>query len=116
MADAKTKTNESAPMTGDPKIDAIKQLIFGDNMIEYDQEFDTIKELIAKTKTEIESNLAEQNKNLTSDINSLKAALEKSIAALEKSTTKEMARLNDAKANRKALGKMLLNIGDKLMQ
>ncbi len=115
MAENKTNNNGGQPAS-DPKIDAIKQLIFGDNMVEYDQEFDDIKNLIAKTKAEIENKIEEQNKSLSNDLKSLQATLEKSIASLDKSTTKEMARLDDAKANRKALGKMLQNIGDKLVQ
>ena len=115
MAEDKTNNNKGQEAV-DPKIDAIKQLIFGDNMVEYDKRFDTLMDQIEKTKAAIEKKMDAQNQSLKNDLNELKTALEKSIDSLDKSTSKEMARLDDAKANRKALGKMLQNIGDKLSQ
>ena len=118
MADDKSKNSVAEPLkqVNDPKIDAIKQLIFGDNMVEYDERFDKLVAKLEKTQADLESKLAAQNQSLKDDIKALNDEMTKNITALEKSTSKEMTRLDDVKTNRKALGKMLQNIGEKLMQ
>ena len=92
------------------KLQAVKELIFGQEIQDYSQEFKTIHEAIAAIQTKSEADqisnekaLQQLEKNITSRIDRLEADLSKKIANLE-----------DKKTVRAKLGKMLIQIGEKL--
>lgn len=126
------KKEEEAPkpspgFSGDPKIEAVKQLIFGENMQQYDSEFNEIKALIKKTRTEIENELNEtrdalnklinQTKDsLTNEIQDLRSDMNKKVTQLRADMDEAVADLDDRKLNRKLLGTLLQEMGKQIAE
>lgn len=121
---------DKAPEAGaavDPKIEAVKQLIFGENMQQYDSEFNEIKALIKKTRTEVENEinntrdalnkLINQTKEtLTSDISDLRTDMSKKVTQLRSDMDDSVADLDERKVNRKLLGSMLQEMGKQIAE
>ncbi|MFY0591547.1 hypothetical protein [Roseivirga sp.] len=121
---------EQAPQGGsgvDPKIEAVKQLIFGENMQQYDSEFNEIKALIKKTRTDVENEindtrdalnkLINQTKEgLTNDISDLRSDMNKKVTQLRSDMDDSVADLDEKKVNRKLLGTMLQEMGKQIAE
>lgn len=110
------KKNEDTAIKGssDPKIDAIKQLIFGENMAEYDQRFDEAIKELEIAKSDIETKRKELEDKMNSALIVMENEFKSKMEKMEDMFSKQVANLEDKKTNRKALGKMLQNIGEKL--
>ena len=118
---------QESGLSGDPKIEAVKQLIFGENMQQYDSEFNEIKALIKKTRTEIESEVNDTREALNKLINQTKDALTNEIGDLRSDMNKKMtqlradmdesvADLDNRKLNRKLLGALLQEMGKQISE
>lgn len=117
-------TKESSSQPVDSRIAAVRDLIFGENMVQYDQDFTEVSNQIAALKNDTDKNLASLASSLgesDKDLNNLSTTLENKIAALQRSTEvsieklsidihKKLDQLDDAKADRKKLGKALEKI------
>lgn len=121
------KMPDAKGLMGDPKIDAVRQLIFGENMQQYDSEFNEIKALIKKTRTEIENELNEtrdalnrlinQTKDsLTNEIQDLRSDMNKKVTQLRSDMDEAVADLDDRKLNRKLLGALLQEMGKQIAE
>ena len=124
---AKQKESEAQGLSGDPKIEAVKQLIFGENMQQYDSEFNEIKALIKKTRTEIENELNDTRdalnklinqtkETLNSEVNDLRSDMNKKVTQLRSDMDEAVADLDERKVNRKLLGTMLQEIGKQIAE
>lgn len=127
---AKEKENtapEASAATLDPKMEAVKQLIFGENMQQYDSEFNEIKALIKKTRTDVENEindtrdaltkLINQTKEtLTTDIADLRSDMNKKVTQLRSDMDDSVADLDERKVNRKLLGTMLQEMGKQIAE
>lgn len=111
----------------DPKMEAVKQLIFGENMQQYDSEFNDIKALIKKTRTDVENEindtrdaltkLINQTKeSLTNEITDLKSDMNKKVTQLRSDMDDSVADLDERKVNRKLLGTMLQEMGKQIAE
>jgi len=96
------------------RIDAIKELIFGENMQEYDAEFKDVKDLIAKTKQDLIDQLEQAREGLIDDIEKLRTNMNEQLDELRKDTDNRIYDLQDAKTDRRELAKMLHDVADKL--
>ena len=108
----------------DSRIAAVRDLIFGENMQQYDQDFTEVSSQIAELRKETDKSLVALVSRLEDtgkSQNNLATNLENKITALQKSTEasieklaldidKKIERLDDAKADRKKLGKALEKI------
>lgn len=83
----------------DEKLEAIKQLIFGDNIQEYDEEFQEVKEMIEDSKKVAAS-------ELTKAVNKLNSSIEK--------LAREVKLLQDEKLDRKVMGGLISQIGEQI--
>ncbi len=121
------KKAEGMGLLGDPKIDAVRQLIFGENMQQYDSEFNEIKALIKKSRTEVETELNETrdalNKlinmtkdSLTNEIQDLRSDMNKKVTQLRSDMDEAVADLDDRKLNRKLLGALLQEMGKQISE
>ena len=92
------------------KLQAVKELIFWKEIQDYDAEFKNIHRLINENKAKGDQDNIDQIKALDN--------LEKNITAridrLEAEVMKRIALLDNKKADRAKLGKMLIQIGEKL--
>jgi gas vesicle protein len=115
---AKEKEEEKKPVfsSGDPKIDAVKQLIFGESMLQYDAEFNDIKALIKRTRTEIETELNDTRDQLNSVINDLRVDMNKKVTQLRSDMDEAVTDLDNKKVNRKLLGALLQEMGKQIAE
>lgn len=101
-----TEENNENEMMSNSKLDAIKEIIFGENIKAYDTEFKQLKDEIKDQGEAIENELSAVKKDLAQAKNDL----EKQIEQLRK----EIGKLNEVKSDRKTLAKLLRNVADKL--
>lgn len=96
------------------KIDAIKQLIFGENMQAYESEFEAVKNDILSKKQELENLMDDVRKELLQNIDNLSTDINIRITDLEDSLNDKADTLDDKKLDRKLLGELLVNLGEKI--
>jgi hypothetical protein len=92
------------------KIDAIKEIIFGQNMRQYDKEFNDLRDYI-------NTNLNAIDKEFTAVRKAIDDLDKKPNAKMESNQQKlleELAKVDEKKLDRKKLGKMLMDIGEKI--
>ena len=92
------------------KLQAVKELIFGKEIQDYDAEFKRIHEAIALNR---DTNSTD-TENLEKALDKLEKQLTARIDKLEAEMLKKIAHLDDKKTDRAKLGKMLIQIGEKL--
>lgn len=114
MAKKDTNPANSNPTDSASKIEAIKNLIFGENIEQYDSEFDTIRKEIKTKKEKLESYIDEVRQELMQSIDSLSTDVNIRITDLEDSLQAKTEALTDAKVDRKELGALLKSLGEKI--
>ena len=111
---SKKKTNEAPPVDATSKIDAIKNLIFGDNIEQYDSEFQSVKKEIDAQKEKLESYIDEVRNELMQSIDSLSTDVNIRITDLEDALHAKTDALTEEKVDRRELGKLLITLGEKI--
>lgn len=107
---------EANPSITDPstKIEAIKNLIFGENIQEYNSEFDNIKNDILAKKQALENLIEEVRSELIQNIDNLSTDLNIRITELESNIENKLDDLDEKKVDRRQLGQLLINLGEKI--
>ncbi len=111
------KKNEvTTPQVEDPssKIEAIKNLIFGENIQEYDSEFEKIKQDIRKKQQELSSLVDEVRAELMQNVDNLSTDLNIRITELENSLNDKADELQHTKVDRDLLGDLLVDLGNRI--
>ena len=98
----------------DSKIEAIKNLIFGENIQAYDSEFETIKQDILKKKKVLEDLIEEVGSELRKSIDDVSTDVNIRITDLEKSLADKMDDLEEKTVGKETLGKLLIELGEKV--
>lgn len=106
--------NNSKVAAADSKIDAIKQLIFGDNIAEYSQEFETLKNELEQRRQELTGFIDETRKELMRAIDNLGTDLNIRISDLEESINQRTEDLDTKKLDKSILGDLLIKLGEKI--
>jgi len=103
-------------VTNDPssKIEAIKNLIFGENIAAYNSEFETVKNDISAKKKELEDFIDDTRKELNQAIDNLSTDINIRITELEDSLADKVEMLDTKKVDRKTLGDLLISMGEKI--
>ncbi|RAV28038.1 fructose 1,6-bisphosphatase [Sinomicrobium soli] len=96
------------------KIEAIKNLIFGENIQEYNSEFEAVKKDILQKKKELQHLLEETRAELMQTIDNLSTDLNIRITELENSLQEKAESLDQEKVDKSTLGKLLIQIGEKI--
>lgn len=117
MAKENKAVNEQV-VTNDPssKIEAIKNLIFGDNIAAYNSEFDKVKKDIALKKKELEDYIEDARKELNQAIDNLSTDINIRITELEDNLADKADTLEAQKVDKKTLGDLLISLGEKISQ
>lgn len=104
------------PTISDPstKIEAIKNLIFGENIQEYNSEFDNIKNDILAKKKALENLIEEVRSELIQNIDNLSTDLNIRITELESNIENKLDDLDEKKVDRRQLGQLLVSLGEKI--
>lgn len=96
------------------KIDAIKEIIFGENIKEYEKEFKKLKDILSKHKEEFRVLLNDTKKDLMDQIKELDKEAHNQLDALKKETTNSINKLEDKKTSREQLADLLIEMGKNL--
>jgi gas vesicle protein len=114
---AKNDKNISSNLTVNDqtsKIDAIKQLIFGENIQEYNHEFEAVKLDILNKKKELELLIEDVKAELFQNIDNLSTDINIRITELENTIEDKAEALDDKKLDRKLFGDLLIKLGEKI--
>lgn len=114
MAKKTTPKDNSEKLDSSSKIEAIKNLIFGENIEQYDSEFTTLKKDLEKKKKILEDYIDEVRNELMQSIDSLSTDVNIRITDLEDSLNAKAEALTEQKVDRKELGKLLISLGEKI--
>jgi len=98
------------------KIDAIKEIIFGENMQAYSSDFKAIKKDLNDVKKELESLINDVKKEMLQTIDSMDTDINIRITNVEETLNDKIDTLEETKLDRKVLGKLLVNIGNKISE
>ncbi|MFD0963362.1 fructose 1,6-bisphosphatase [Pseudofulvibacter geojedonensis] len=112
------KTKLTPPVENDntSKIEAIKNLIFGENIAEYNSEFEEIKADINKKKAILEELIETTRTELNQAIDNLGTDLNIRITELEDTIENKIENLDEKKVDRKQLGDLLIKLGNKISE
>lgn len=115
---AKNNTNEVLEQTTEAtsKIEAIKNLIFGENIAEYNSEFEALKKDLKEKRKELEDFIEDTKKELHTAIDNLSTDLNIRITELEDTLASKAQKLEQKKVDKKLLGDLLINLGEKISQ
>jgi len=118
MSKVKNSNNENTTVANDAstKIDAIKQLIFGENMQAYDSEFESVKKDILNRKKQLEALIDEVRSELFQSIDNLSTDINIRISEVEDNIEAKFNKLENKKADRKLLGELFTKLGEKISQ
>lgn len=96
------------------KIEVIKNLIFGENIQAYDSEFELLKKDILGKKKALEQLVDEARSELNTAIDNVATDVNIRITELETNLENKVENLEAAKVNKKILGKLLIELGEKV--
>lgn len=96
------------------KIEAIKNLIFGDNIQAYDSEFESLKQDILNKKKVLEELIEEVGADLRTAIDNVSTDVNIRITELENNLDSKIEDLGAETVNKKILGKLLVELGEKV--
>lgn len=117
MAKNPEKNNEAAPnQQVDSRIAAVRDLIFGENIQQYDTEFADVYDKIKALKSDNEKGLAEAITNLENKLSDLESLVDHKFQDLNDDLEKKLSDLDDEKADRRKLGKALEKIAQMLQE
>jgi F0F1-type ATP synthase membrane subunit b/b' len=109
-------TNSSTSLESTQRLEAIKNLIFGENIQQIDQDFTSLKNLIDKRKEELENYIEETRKELNHTIDNLATDINIRITDLENNLNQKVEDLDHKKLDRNVLGTLLVSLGEKIMK
>ncbi|MFK8061278.1 MAG: hypothetical protein AB8B78_14470 [Polaribacter sp.] len=117
MAD--TKDNKNDVVNNQKEIDRIaevRELIFGENMKEYNSEFADVYSKIKSLKESTDKNLNEAVTSLENKLSDLESLMDHKFQDLNDDLDKRLADLDDEKTDRRKLGKALEKIAQMLQE
>ncbi|GAA4238307.1 hypothetical protein GCM10022291_28280 [Postechiella marina] len=104
------------PTDANSKIDAIKELIFGENIQAYNSEFEALKADILAKKEELQNLIGIVESELLQNIDTLSTDINIRITDLENSINDKLGDLDDRKADRKLLSQLFIKLGEKIRE
>ncbi len=116
MAKENKAVNEQNTNDPSSKIEAIKNLIFGENIAAYNSEFDKVKRDISSKKKELENYIEDTRKELNQAIDNLSTDINIRITELEDNLADKAEMLDSKKVDKKTLGDLLISLGEKITQ
>lgn len=96
------------------KIDAIKNLIFGENIQAYDSEFESLRQDILEKKRVLEELVEEVRTDLTEAIDNVSTDVGIRISELESKLNDKIENLEEDQVTKKMLGNLLIDLGEKV--
>lgn len=98
------------------KIETIKNLIFGENIQQYDSEFETLKKDILSKREELRTLVEETNKEINTLVDNLSTDLNIRITEIENNLAEKADDLEGKKVDKSVLGALLVKIGKQISE
>jgi len=114
MAKDKKDANTKSATDSASKIEVIKNLIFGENIAEYNSEFETLKKEIDSKRKELHKYIDETREELMSSIDNLSTDINIRLTDLENSLEDKADKLDAHKVDKKILADLLISLGEKI--
>ncbi|WP_010522205.1 hypothetical protein [Aquimarina agarivorans] len=111
-----TDTPPNGKLDAGSKIEAIKNLIFGENIQAYDSEFDALKKEILLKRNELKDFIDETRQELNGLIDNLSTDLNIRITELETTIADKAEDLEAKKVDKKTLGALLVKLGNQISE
>lgn len=114
-----TKPIQETPETindSSSKIEAIKNLIFGENIQAYDSEFEQLKKDLVNKRNELKAFIEETSLELNTLIDNLSTDLNIRITELENQVNDKVENLEEQKVDKQTLGELLVKLGNKISE
>ena len=100
----------------DPKISAIRDIIFGENIKEINDEFDEIKAAIQEHRHTLEERMNQVRTELEKTVQQMQQDTEKQLKEIQEDTISRLTQLEGSVPSNTNLGRMFEEIGRKLQQ
>lgn len=110
------ENNQPQNAANDAKIDAIKELIFGENIQQYDVEFKEIRDSIKLAQKQMNERLENTAAELKNLIDTVQNEQNQKLSDLQSKMNEEVASLKSTKLDRQLLGDLLQEIGGKIKE
>ena len=110
----KANKKEDSVDNRDAKIEAIKEIIFGENIKEIENEFQQTKQHIQEQRETLEAQVNNLRKELDKNLQQLAQDIQQQISKLQEEVTTKLDKVKTDSADRVALGKLLEDVGKKL--
>lgn len=105
----KITTNESQQ-----RLEAIKNLIFGENIAQINSDFDRLNDLLNKRKKELEDLIDQTQNELTELIDNVSTNINIRITNLEDKLNEQIDTLEHEKVAKKTLSNLFIKLGEKI--
>jgi DNA anti-recombination protein RmuC len=109
-----TNSKQNGSVGQDPKIEAIKEIIFGDNIKEINHEFDEVRAMIREHRQALDERMNQVRQELEKSIQKLHQDTEREMQTMKEDTLTRLAQLEGSVPSKANLGKMFEEIGQKL--
>jgi len=115
----KSKNNNPQPLepsneTNSSKLEAIRDLIFGENIQQYDSEFELLKKDILTKRQELHDLVDETREELNKTVDNLSTDLNIRISDLESKMESDLDSMNAQKVDRSMLSDALISLAEKI--
>ena len=110
----KENLNGQSTIDNNSKIDAIKELIFGENIQAYNSEFESLKADITTQKETLQNLIDDVRKELLQSIDSLSTDVNIRITDLEGTLNEKIENLEETKVSRTLLSDLFIKLGEKI--
>lgn len=110
MAKEANKDKQKGALQVDSRIEAVRDLIFGENIQEYNSEFAAVYDKIQALKEESQRNLEEAVTQIESSLADLERLVDHKVQDLTADLNKGLEELDNAKVDRHKLGQALEKI------
>ncbi len=114
MSTATEKPTEKSIAEGDPKISAIRDIIFGENIKEINDEFDEMKAIIRDHRKALEERMEQVRQELEKSMQQLQQSTEQQLQVVKEDTLNRLTQLEGSVPSNTNLGRMFEEIGRKL--
>lgn len=93
------------------QISAIRDILFGQNMKVYEEEFNRVRKFITDNRAEVEANMRVSNEQIMQTIGDLEQRLTMQMKKNHEELLAAIRKLEDDKLDRRQMGKLLGDIG-----
>jgi dynactin complex subunit len=107
--------NNSGTNTGG-KLDTLRNILMGEQVDQLNKEIDSLRHQLAVTRTELEDKISNSNKLLFSTLEAFNSDLTEEAARMRAYFQQQVERIDHEKTQRVELGKMLMMVGQQLIE